>query len=105
MLFNPPLGPGYPSRLTCLLLGAVALTACAHRPPPPLTIVVPDLLRAPCERPDTAGVRTVGDLSAFSLRQEAALAVCDGRRAAAVALVDAHNRVVAPKRRWWRFDS
>jgi hypothetical protein len=40
-------------------------------------------------------VRTVGELAAFSVRQEAALAVCDARREALVAGVDAHNALVA----------
>jgi hypothetical protein len=40
-------------------------------------------------------VRTVGDLAAFSVRQEAALSACDARRAALVETVDAHNRLAA----------
>ena len=74
---------------------------CAHQPQP-LTITIPDSLRAICERPAYAGVATVGDLAAFSIRQEGALAACDGRRAAVVALVDAHREVVSP-RPWWKW--
>jgi hypothetical protein len=44
---------------------------------------------------------TVGDLAAFAVRGEAALSACDGRRAAVVALVDGHAKIVTP-RPWWR---
>jgi hypothetical protein len=40
-------------------------------------------------------VRTVGDLAAFSIRQEAALAICDAGRDALVQTVDAHNALAA----------
>jgi hypothetical protein len=57
-----------------------------------LTIPVAESLRARCPRAAGAEqVRTAGDLAAFSLRQEAALSVCDGRRAALVAAIDAYN--------------
>ena len=46
-------------------------------------------------------VETIGDLAVFSVRQEAALAVCDARRAGAVALIDQRNAQVTPKP-WWR---
>jgi hypothetical protein len=51
--------------------------------------------------PPTAGVQTVGELAAFSVRQEAALQVCEARRAAVVSIVDAHRATVEPKP-WWR---
>jgi hypothetical protein len=44
---------------------------------------------------------TVGDLGALVLRQEAALTVCDARREAVVAIVDAHGQTVDPKP-WWK---
>lgn len=83
----------------CLTLGALVSTGCATTQP--LTINVPDTLRAACERPSHIGVDSVGELAAFSVRQEAALAVCDGRREAVVALVDAHRGIVTP-RPWWK---
>jgi hypothetical protein len=46
-------------------------------------------------------VATVGDLAAFSIRQEAALQTCEARRAAVVAIVDAVARITYPKS-WWR---
>jgi hypothetical protein len=40
-------------------------------------------------------VRTAGDLAAFSLRQEAALSVCEAKRDALLSAIDAHNSAVA----------
>jgi hypothetical protein len=74
---------------------------CAHQPSP-LTINVPDSLRSPCERPAIEGVKTVGDLAAVSIRQEAALSVCDARKSAVIAIVDAYKAVVDPKP-WWKW--
>ena len=55
-----------------------------------------DALRQPCPRADGAQeVRTVGDLAAFSVRQEGALSVCEARRTALVDTVDAHNALAA----------
>ncbi len=76
------------------------MTGCASRLP--LTIEVPASLRADCVGPSTEGVSTVGQLAAFSVRQEAALQVCSERKAAVVALVDAHRAIVTPKP-WWAF--
>lgn len=80
------------------LVGFLACAGCASRPiqPPPLTIPVAENLRAKC--PSARGaetVRTIGDLSAFSIMQEAALIVCDGYRNALVQTVDAHNALAA----------
>ena len=73
------------------LAGALALSACAQRPLV-LTVPVAQSLRSPCPHPPgEEAVRTAGDLAAFSLRQEAALSVCDARREAILAAVDAHN--------------
>jgi len=47
-------------------------------------------------------METVGSLGALVVRQEAAVAVCDARRAGVVALVDAHAATVKP-RKWWQF--
>jgi hypothetical protein len=38
------------------------------------------------------------------VRQEAAVAVCEARRAGVVALVDAHAATVKP-RKWWQWPS
>ena len=65
-----------------------------------------ETVRRPCPHAWGAeAVRTVGDLAAFSIRQEAALSACDARRAAAVETVDAFNaareRVKPGPRRFW----
>ena len=78
----------------------MGLASCASVPPP-LTIMVPDSLRASCDRPDVGDLATVGDLGALTVAEEAALSVCDGRRGALVQLIDAHKAVVAPKG-WWK---
>ena len=63
-------------------------------------VMVPQTFRTECAGPATAGVSTVGDLAAFSIRQEAALQTCEAKRAGLVALIDAAQPV---KRPWWRF--
>ena len=69
-------------------LCALAVAGCATATPPPiLTIPVSPALREPCPRPDFQAVQTVGELAAFSVRQEGALAVCEARRGAAVAVL------------------
>lgn len=66
-------------------------------------------LRAPCPRPDRPAAPDVGALAAFSLAQEAAVGVCEARKDAAVAVIDAGNAALAvlarpaPRRPWWRF--
>ena len=89
------------SRLLSWTLGAAALTAGATTPPAAAPLSIPDTLRRPCAGPDPAGVATVGDLAAFSVRQEAALQVCEARRSALVEIEEAYARVTAPTRRWW----
>lgn len=82
----------------CVMLGLLPLAACAspNRAPLILALPVAESLRQPCARPgDVEAVRNVGDLAAFSVRQEAALAVCDARREALVQIVDAHNALAA----------
>lgn len=97
----PPPGRMRLFLMTFCLAGALALTGCASKPPPVL-IPVPDALRERCVGPSTEAVETVGDLAVFSVRQEAVIAVCDARRAGAVALIDQRNAQVTPKP-WWRF--
>ena len=78
----------------CATAGLLAFAGCASpsREPLLLTLPVAESLREACPRPGEAEtVRTVGDLAAFSVRQEAALAICDARREALVQGVDAHN--------------
>lgn len=77
------------------------MTGCA-KPPPPVLIPVAETLREPCVGPPVEPVQTIGDLAVFSVRQEAVIAVCDARRAGAVALIDQRNAQVTPTP-WWRF--
>ena len=100
MSSRPPLVLMRRFLLPFAMLGSMGLTGCASLPPP-LTITIPAMLREPCPRPDTAGVETVGDLAAFSVRQEAALSVCNDRRQALVDIINEHGRIVAP-RPWYR---
>lgn len=74
----------------CCLIGAALSSGCA-KTPVPAPIPVPASLRAPCPRPDPAGVATVADLLAYSLRQEAAIGACEARKDAAVALLEARG--------------
>lgn len=99
MSSSPPRALRRPFLTICALLGALASTACASQPKPP-TIPVPDALRQACVGPAADGVQTVGDLAVFSVRQEAAIALCDARRASAVALIDQANGT-SDERGWW----
>lgn len=74
------------------------LTSCAT-PTPSLHVKVPESLRANCASPDPSSVSTVGDLAAHSVRQEAALQVCDAKRSALVSIIEAANEAVK-KKRW-----
>lgn len=79
---------------TFCLLGAMALTSCAAKSPPVLTIPRPFL--EPCIGPDTP-VKSIGDLAVFSIKQEVALQDCEAKRAGLVKLVE------APKKKpWWK---
>lgn len=61
---------------------------------------VPEALRLHCDRPAGADqVRTIGDLAAYSIRQDGALKVCESRRAGLVSILDAENNT--PKHGWW----
>ena len=93
---------------TSCAIGLAASTACATRPlaaAPALQLPVAATLRAPCPRPDRPDAMDVGALAAFSIRQEAALNVCEARKDAAVGVIDAGNAALgalakpAP-RRW-----
>ena len=92
-----------PLRLSILLLPivcAVSLSGCATNPQP-VTINIPPTFREPCARAELTTLETVGDLGGLIVRQEAAVAVCDARRAGVVALVDAHTATVRQKP-WWK---
>ena len=78
----------------CCLLGAMALTSCAAKSAPVLTIPQPFL--EPCIGPDTP-VKSIGDLAVFSIRQEVALQDCEAKRAGLVKLVE-----VPKKKPWWK---
>ncbi len=89
--------------LTSCLLGAMGLASCASQPKA-VTLTIPASLRADCKGP--AGedrVQTMGDLAAFSLRQEAAILDCNTKRREVVRLADEFNAAVKPKRRVWPF--
>lgn len=96
-----------------LATGLLASTGCATKPPAlvpgQLVIPVADSLREPCPRPTRPQAPTVGDLAAFSVNQEASISVCEARKDAAVAVIDAHNDMtqqlakdLRPKH-WWAF--
>lgn len=94
---------GRPLRACTLLASVVSVMlvgGCQTVPVRP-TLTVPDSLRATCERPNPEGVSTVGDLAAYSLKQDAAIRVCDARRAAVVAIVDSAQ----PKKKRWPWGS
>ena len=101
MKSKPPRAPMRPFPLLFLMLGAPGLTACATATAPTPGKAIPQSLRTACDRPDPAGVKSIGDLAAFSLRQEAALSICDSRRAAVVAVADAYA-ARAPLTHWWQ---
>lgn len=79
-----------------LLIGGAVLSGCA-KPPAPVPIPVPESLRAKCPRPDPASVATVSDVLAFSIRQDAAIGICEAKKEAAVAFIDANNELQKPK--------
>lgn len=80
------------------VLVAFLVAACATTPTPPL-IQIPPSLKAECERPDPSNVATIGDLAVFSLKQDAAIRVCDAKREAVIAIAEASQ----PKPRKKRF--
>lgn len=63
-------------------------------------------LREPCPRPDRPPRPALGELALFSVRQEAALNICEARKDAAVALLEAVRETLrlppAAPRPWWR---
>ena len=100
------------SLLASSIAGPLLLTGCAPKPAPAvglLIIPVATTLRSPCPRPARPRQPSVGELAGFSVEQEAAISVCETRKDAAVAVIDAHNRIAAdvaerlkPPRPWWR---
>lgn len=96
---KPPLGLLRRSLMMFGVLGLMGLPGCASLPTSP-RVMVPQTFRTECVGPATSGVATVGDLAAWSIRQEAALQTCEAKRAGLVALIDAAQPV---KRPWWRF--
>jgi len=96
---KPLLGATRRSLMMFAGLGLMGLTGCAGLPTSP-RLMVPATFRAECAGPATLGISTVGDLAAFSVRQEAALQTCEAKRAGLVALIDASQ---PRKRKWWRF--
>lgn len=85
--------------LSSAIGSALLLPACATAPKP-VTINLPPLLREPCPRAEIKAA-TVGDLGETIVRQEGAVAVCDARREAIAAIVDAHTQTVTAKP-WWK---
>lgn len=94
------------------IFGLLALTDCAPTQrlsdPVALRAEVPGAVRAPCPRVPRPDAPTVGELAGFSVRQEAAINVCEAYKDAAVAIMDAHNLMVdqilqrtRPKP-WWK---
>jgi hypothetical protein len=96
----------------CWIAGLALLTGCATKRAPepgPLVLAVPQTLRGPCPRPSRPRSPSVGELAGFSVEQEAAISTCEGRKDAAVQMIDAHNaaalklaETAKPKRVWWR---
>lgn len=94
--------------LLSLMLGPLALTACAERPKPAvLQVTVGQQLREPCARTPrpAADTLTVGKLADFSVAQEGDISACDATRQAAVELLDKTNLAIVQahgkKKPWW----
>lgn len=85
--------------LSLLTFWTLGVAGCATAPKAP-QITVPASLRAECDRPNPQGVQTVGQLAGYSVRQDAAIGVCDAKRAALVEIIDGANVAVKPKKRW-----
>lgn len=110
MLSNRPLMLG-------LCLGISTLLASCAQTPKTLVVTaqvpVANSLRLPCPRPDLPSVPSSGDPSAqvraimaFSIRQEAAINICEGRKDSLVAVIDQFNRstleAAYQQRPWWK---
>lgn len=96
MLFAPRLAQRHRSTLIIGAVCALSLSGCET--PPSARLRVPETFREPCQGPTTP-MRTQGDRDAFMVRQEAALGVCEAKRAGLVGMIDS----TVPKRRWWQF--
>lgn len=92
---NPHLGLIARSLSLCLMLG-VAGCATMQSPTPAF---VPQSLREPCRRPDPSSVVTVGQMAAFSVRQDEALSVCDSTRLTLLQIIDGTQP--KPRRKLW----
>ena len=73
--------------LPFVLLCVVSLPGCAGQVQRP-ALTVPEVFKEPCLGAQ-GPMETVGDLGSFVIRQEAALQVCEAKRAGLVALVEA----------------
>ena len=80
-----------------LLFSTLGVGACQTTLP---RTEVPSAFRLTCDRPaGVNAVKTVGDLAAYSVRQDAALKVCEAKLVGLVSIIDAMNNT--PKRGWW----
>lgn len=95
-----PWGLGRWCLLMLAALGVMLSSGCATvrpTPPAPVTITPPPALTERCTGPELpADPITVGDVMSFSVAQEAALVTCEARRAALVAIIEAHRSIVTP---------
>jgi hypothetical protein len=113
MTFKSPRAHPRPFLLMFSALGVLASTACEHLTPPTpgaLQATIPAKISQACPRPDRPKAPSIGDLASFSIEQEAAISVCDTRRAAAVSIIELQNKTSAavaaamkPKHWWWPF--
>jgi hypothetical protein len=93
---------------TFCLSTCVLSASCATKPTAtPLLVPVAPSLRERCPRPDLPVLpeqfptaidlivdQVVRPTTQFSVNQEAALNICEARKDAAVAVIDAHNKIV-----------
>lgn len=64
-------------------------------------VSLPPSLTERCARPSPDNVWTIGALASYSVQQDAALLICDGKRQAVVDIVTAVNGINRP-RPWWK---
>ncbi len=86
------------SMASVALPSALLLQACAGQTPAP-QVRVPQSFREACVGP-VSPMRTQADGDTFMVQQEAALKVCDAKRAALVEIIDGANVAVRPRKRW-----
>ena len=93
-----------------MLLGGTALGGCATRLVA-TEVPLPADLTGRCERPDlpeealdASTLELLGSTQRFSLRQEAAMNVCEAKSMAKDAIIEAHNKAVRKATcPWYRF--